>query len=368
MKQKMFNQIFRDYFTFNKTERQGFIILGVLMVIALLLNYLAGKVDPGDPAELRTFTIEPEEAGPGPDYVQAPSGRLFRFNPNTIERDAIDSLDLPGNIRSNLLRYRDRGGVFRTPGDIRRLYGMNDSIFMVIQPYLVFTERKELKITSASDEPKIAALFPFDPNTVDDSTLSAFGLSPYLVRNIVAYRKKGGKFDQKQDVQRIYGMDGPTYAMLEPFIQIESAPMQFPGPPEMVILDINQADSLEWLKLPGIGPVFASRILRYRQRLGGFHSTGQLAEVYGMTPERLTSIESLIKVLPGGVSPIRLNFAGYDELRSHPYITPGQAKEMIRIRSEYGPYGTLDILLKEGVFEPEALEKVKPYLVGNQNF
>src|SRR5665647_1059817 len=47
-------------------------------------------------------------------------------------------------------------------------------------------------------------------------------------------------------------------------------------------LDLNSADSLHLLEIPGIGPVFASRIIRYRTLLGGYYAVDQLREVYGM--------------------------------------------------------------------------------------
>ena len=47
------------------------------------------------------------------------------------------------------------------------------------------------------------ALANFDPNTVDKSTLVKFGLSPGTAQTIINYRSKGGRFRQKEDLQRL---------------------------------------------------------------------------------------------------------------------------------------------------------------------
>jgi len=40
-------------------------------------------------------------------------------------------------------------------------------------------------------------------------------------------------------------------------------------------IPINSADSVQLLPLPGIGPVYAGRIIRYRELLGGYVQTDQ---------------------------------------------------------------------------------------------
>jgi len=42
--------------------------------------------------------------------------------------------------------------------------------------------------------------------------------------------------------------------------------------------------------VPGIGVGLGGRIIKYRERLGGFHSIHQLAEIYGLKPETIEEI------------------------------------------------------------------------------
>ena len=87
--------------------------------------------------------------------------------------------------------------------------------------------------------------------------------------------------------------------------------------PEGITLPLNQADSATLTQVPGIGATFAQRIVRYRERLGGFYTLLQLQEVYGMTTEKSQRIA--LGTLP------------YDSLPQHPYLNRGQRNAIARI-------------------------------------
>ena len=58
------------------------------------------------------------------------------------------------------------------------------------------------------------------------------------------------------------------------------------------VVELNSADTTALKKVPGIGSVFAKRIIKYRELLGGFYSVEQLGEVYGIDEERYKSMKS----------------------------------------------------------------------------
>ena len=109
------------------------------------------------------------------------------------------------------------------------------------------------------------------------------------------------------------------YRTAEP--AVENLP---PFPEELVqgltdtlqMLDINQADSAQWTSLPGIGPVLSRRIVRYRNRLQGFDSIGQLRQVYGLRPEVFERISPYLSLEMSVKKP--QNSVAAKEKRSHP--------------------------------------------------
>lgn len=81
-----------------------------------------------------------------------------------------------------------------------------------------------------------------------------------------------------------------------------------------------------------------------------------------MTDERFVKLEPFLFVGTNELKIIRVNFAEWNELRTHPYISNDQAKMIIKLRSDKGPFASLDDLLENGVFDQANFKKVKPYL------
>lgn len=65
--------------------------------------------------------------------------------------------------------------------------------------------------------------------------------------------------------------------------------------PELIkqvpLIDLNEAGVKKLEKLPGVGPVLAERIVKYRNNEGGFASVDELNEVSGIGPATLKQIK-----------------------------------------------------------------------------
>ena len=131
-------------------------------------------------------------------------------------------------------------------------------------------------------------------------------------------------------------------------------------------LDINMADSIAFEKLPAIGEKLSSRIVRYRERLGGFISILQVKEVYGISDSAFNLISPLLTI-DNDFKPryIEINSVEYAALRKHPYATHEFTKLVIAYRKVNGAYkGKLD-LEKVGELDKSIIQKLLPYLVFN---
>ncbi|MCV7166603.1 ComEA family DNA-binding protein [Mycobacterium stomatepiae] len=62
------------------------------------------------------------------------------------------------------------------------------------------------------------------------------------------------------------------------------------------VLDLNTATVEQLDDLPGVGPITAAAILRWRQANGKFTSVDQLADVDGIGPSRLDKLRALVRV------------------------------------------------------------------------
>lgn len=102
------------------------------------------------------------------------------------------------------------------------------------------------------------------------------------------------------------------------------------------ILDLNQADSTALVALPQIGEVMASRIHRYRSRLGGFVSMEQLYEIRGMDTARFEAIKPYIILEANEITKIKVNHDEFKALLRHPYLEYEQVKAIVNHRERKG--------------------------------
>lgn len=221
-------------------------------------------------------------------------------------------------------------------------------------------------------------LSAFDPNTADSTLLLSLGLQPWQVRSIYRYRAKGGIYRQPSDFARLYGLTVKQYKELLPYIHIsdEYKPaaevygrtdavrsgrdtLRYPvklQPGQYVTLD--DADTASLRKVPGIGRYYASRIVRYRNDLGGYVSVAQLSEIEGIPEAALP----YFKVMGGAVRKLNLNRLTLNELKHHPYINFYQARRIIDYRRLKGPLHSIDDLRLLKDFSQRDIDRLRPYV------
>jgi DNA uptake protein ComE-like DNA-binding protein len=263
----------------------------------------------------------------------------------------------------NILNYRSAGGRFSSPLDIRKIYGMNDSIFDRIKSYIKIEEIKAADNISSINETRIYGFI--DPNSADLNRLVEFGFSRFQSNNIVEYRKKGGVFKTKTDLLKIYGIDSIFFELIKGHLQLETSEVEQStkyNKENVFRVELNIADTTDLMKLAGIGSVYARRILKYRDLLGGFYSTTQLCEVYNFSEETYRNIETSIFVDTLMLKKIRINFAEYSDLLKHPYLNKKQIEAILNYRDQNGAYKNVHQLKVNGLVDSETFERIRPYL------
>ena len=249
-------------------------------------------------------------------------------------------------------------------------------------------------------------LFPFDPNTATAEELQQLGLAPFQVRNIIKYRSKGGVYRSPMDFARLYGLTRKQYRALEPYITIgddyepastlasvqayiaqkeadkQAAHAAYEAykaqntykpnkgndrdtlryPLKLKVgehINLVTADTTQLKKIPGIGSGWARAILNYGKRLGGYVAVGQLQEIEGFPEETLP----YFSIANPQTEKINLNTATLAQLRKHPYVNFYQAKAICDYRRLKGKLTNLSQLHLLKDFMPEAIERLRPYVV-----
>lgn len=226
----------------------------------------------------------------------------------------------------------------------------------------------------------IISLRVFDPNTVSEAALLQMGLRAKLVRTLINYRSKGGKFRKPSDLARIYGMDDITFEKLTPYIKIQTSntgelratntSLTFKNNERSFTenasssykIDINTADTTDWKRLPGIGSRLALRIVNFREKLGGFRSVAQVAETYALPDSTYRRILPMLAHSTTDLRTLNVNAATLQELQQHPYISYAIAKAIVAYRAQHGAFSGLEDLQRIMLINDSTYQKMYPYL------
>lgn len=222
-------------------------------------------------------------------------------------------------------------------------------------------------------------LFYFDPNTISKEEWQQLGLRDNTIRIIQNYISKGGKFKAPSDLQRIYGLRKKEFERLAPYINIseefkKSVDNGFANKKEVeekkdlrktsgrVIIDINMADTSDFIALNGIGSKLAVRIINFREKLGGFYSVDQISETFGLPDSTFQKIKPYLTITNQTIKKIHINAADVELLKTHPYIRYNLANTIVAYRSAHGSFSSIEELKKIMIITEEVYQKISPYL------
>ena len=274
---------------------------------------------------------------------------------------------------------RERRGIFFMLFLIALIY-ISPDVYSRLKPVKTFTDLEILDIKTITgstkdtarykfkdEEEKTFSLFNFDPNTLSIEGWKNLGIKEKTAIGIHKYISKGGKFNNADDIKKIWGISPQKAEQLLPFIKINSPKQEilyYPKIEKKLIskIDINKADSTAFESLPGIGPKLSQRIINFRQKLGGFYKIDQISETFGLPDSTFQKIKPFLEISKFELKKIDVNEATIDDLKSHPYIRYQIGNAIIKYRSQHGNFTNIDDIKNIVLVTDEVFSKVNPYL------
>ena len=302
----------RELLTFSRKERIGIIVLLLIIFVLILIGKMIPWFIRDDPTNLSVWENEVSTylTGTGNRNSGQKPLNLRVFDPNKVDSLGLVDMGLPLNLVTNWVRYLDRGGRFRNKADVKKIFGMTSQLFGQLDTFITIPVMSAATFKPPGENFKV---------------------------------KSPGRFKRDTIFQ-------PNHTRK--------------GKPGEITLELNSADSTNLLKIPGIGPVLASRIVRYRNLLGGFNNLSQLKEVYGLGEANIPTISACLTVDPSGLKTFNINFATIQELGRHPYIGYKTARKLVRLRDKKGRFLSPDDL--SPVVTSDSLTRLIPYLKFSQ--
>ncbi len=358
--------------SYTRAQRGGLILLIVLLAggygVSRLLRPDAPPDFSGRDAELFAAARQLRAADSGVT-ADKPTAAVFPFEPNAIGHTDLMRLGLSDKQATAYLRYREKA-PFRSAEDIGRLRVLRPDQAQRLMEYATFPAQRTADAPATYE--RVTAppqRFPFDPNTLPEDSLRLLGLNEREAKALVKYRSyRAVTFRRPEDLLRVRAVDSQKVAGLLDLVAL--APAQEPAPAspppsvaekEITPIDINRATEEEWTTLPGIGPYRAGRIVKFREDLGGFTSTEQVATTYGMPDSVYRAIAPYLRPSPP-TRPLHINRLDAEELARHPYLKRTTAVIIVRYRQNHGPFRTAEDLKKVRAVSTETLDALLPYL------
>ena len=369
----------RRRWLFSASERRGILLLlPLLVLLAWLLVRTAAPRPDGSAQLLGDRLVGQTAAGQaeGP-AAETDTVRLFAFDPNEVTYEELRQLGMPKRTAAGLVKYRAAGKVFAVPEDVALCYGVTDSMYARLKPYIVIGEAYRLRprpqsgavAPAVSAAPERTDTASFDPNALDAEGFVALGFSPRQAASIVRFREARGGFRTAEDFAESYVVSEAMFDRLRDRIAIvpaegrpagrgaEHEAVSLPGP-----VELNDADSAALDGVPGIGPATAAAVIAYRGRLGGFHDARQVLETGLVTERNWERMREQIWADSCKIRKIDINFAAPNTVADHPYIAPRTLRKILRNRQLKGGWSTIEDMIEDHTLTMEEAARLAPYL------
>lgn len=228
-------------------------------------------------------------------------------------------------------------------------------------------EDKNNKSSANYDNWSINSLDPFNfnPNTISAQDFKKMGFTDKQTQSFMNYRSAGAKFYTKKDFKKLYFINDEIYELLSPYILMPDsiiASKQSKKIKEQIIVELNTVDSINLIKVPGIGGYRAKKILELRNKLGGFTDYDQLKMIYGFNDSLIETLKPYININPYIIKKININKANIKELARHPYIGYNLSISIYNYRQNHGNYNSIEDLKKLKLINDSIYNKILPYI------
>ena len=213
------------------------------------------------------------------------------FDPNTATLPQLLGLGINVRAANSIINYREKGGKFRQPSDLQKIYTLTPAEYAKVQPYITLPSYKPKKdsiyakreYVSAAKLAKIVEI-----NAADSTELEGIkGVGSYIARNIIWYRNSLGGFKNVEQLQEVKSMSEAQYQEILPFCRVNAALLKK--------TNINQADLKKLGRHPYIGYANAKNIIAYRTAHGNFKGINDLKRLSTLDQKFVEKIQDYLE-------------------------------------------------------------------------
>lgn len=272
------------WFGYSRRERRSTFILLIIIVLAIAFRYALPESNVN--VEDISFALTINN-----DTLSVKNGsfsdtlKLFMFDPNKASVKTLKSLGLTEKQAGTVKNYRDKGGRFRQPSDISRIYGVDKDLSERLIPYIFIEKDRDTTFHSENGSVNSPLI---DLNRCDSISLDRLpGIGSVLSVRILKYRNLIGGFFSREQLKEVYGLTPETYDRIADQVYADSSAVKF--------ININSAEFKDLIKHPYFDRFDVQAILKYRELQGRIDSLKELTDNKILTPEKAERIRPYLK-------------------------------------------------------------------------
>ncbi len=238
----MIKNIWKDYFTFSKKERNAvFILLFILAIIIMLPLFFPAKklsITIDEKLQQQLDSLQQRRSVSNVSYVDSiPSTdsikqkntqvKLFPFDPNTLDEQGFKQLGLSDKVIHTIINYRSKGGYFKAPQDIKKIYGLSSTDAERLIPYIEIASAAKNNnykndVKQNENEPAVSDTNYYHTININTATAEEWktlpGIGDVIANRIVKFRNSMGGFKSVDDVKKTYGLSDSTFNIIRPYL------------------------------------------------------------------------------------------------------------------------------------------------------
>ncbi len=220
---------------------------------------------------------------------------------------------------------------------------------------------------------KVPRIYPFNPNYITDYKGYTLGMSTKEIDRLLEFRKTGKFVNSVAEFQQVTQISDSVLATFSSYFKFpdwvkNKKRIAMNVNPKIEthakrVIDLNLATQEELRQIYGVGEKLSARILKFRDRLGGFLVNDQLYDVYGLDPQTVERVLERFQVLnPPEIRQIKINSASSSEIARLVYINRSQAEKIVRHREVNGPFNSLNDMAPMFNDSREKIDRIGLYL------
>jgi competence ComEA-like helix-hairpin-helix protein len=211
------------------------------------------------------------------EYNNAPvTLHPFYFDPNTLPPEGWKKIGLREKTISTILNFVSKGGKFKSPEDIKKIWGLKAEEAEQLIPWIQITAtenspERNFESSYAKNEYKKPVEI-IDINSADSAAWESLpGIGTKLSQRIVNFRNKLGGFCSVDQVGETFGLPDSTFKFIKQRLELNHR--------DIKKININSATLDELKAHPYIRYHLANAIVQYRTQHGTFSQPEDLKKI-----------------------------------------------------------------------------------------